>query len=109
MRKLLLSVACLFGMTGLVVAAEVTLLKHDAEKKEVTVKEGEKEAVYKYNDKTKVTFIDPQDGTVREGTLQAAVKILSNETIIVAQKKFEIVTDKDTVTEFKFKGKKKKT
>lgn len=106
MRKLLLALICVFGMSGLVFAAEVTLLKHDADKKEVTVKEGDKEVVYKYNDKTKVTIID-NNGDAKEGTLEAAVKILSKEKAL-GKLKFEVVTDKDTITELKLKGKKGK-
>jgi hypothetical protein len=105
MRKLLLTLICLFVMTGLVCAAEVTLLKHDADKKEVTVKDGEKEAVYKYNDKTKITFIDKDLGTSKEGSLDAALKLLNNQKFI--GKKFEVVTDKETILEFKIKLKKK--
>lgn len=106
MRKLLLALICVFGMSGLIFAAEVTLLKHDADKKEVTVKEGDKEVVYKYNDKTKVTIID-NNGDAKEGTLEAAVKILSKEKAL-GKLKFEVVTDKDTITELKLKGKKGK-
>jgi len=106
MRKLLLSLICVFGVTGLALAAEVTLLKHDPDKKEVTVKDGDKEVVYKYNDKTKVTFIDKDSGTSREGSLDAAEKILNKPTLI-GKLKFEVVADKDTVIEFKIKGKKK--
>jgi hypothetical protein len=106
MRKHLLVLCFVFGMTGLVTAAEVTLLKHDAEKKQVTVREGEKEVVYKYTDKTKVTLIDRQDGSVKEGTLDVATKLFSKETAI-NKLKFEITADKDTLTEIKLKGKKK--
>jgi hypothetical protein len=105
MRKLLLTWVCFFGMTGIVFAADITLLKHDADRKEVTVKDGEKEVVYKYNDKTKVTFIDKDLGTSREGSLDAAIKLLNNQKFI--GKKFEVVTDKDSILEFKIKLKKK--
>jgi hypothetical protein len=105
MRKLLLALICVFGMTGLVFATEVVLVKHDGDKKEVTVKEGEKEVVYKYTDKTKVSFID-KNGNAQEGTLEAAIKVLSNEKLI--GKKLEVVTEKDTITELKLKGRKGK-
>jgi len=104
-RKLLLALICVFGMTGLVLATEVVLVKHDGDKKEVTVKEGDKEVVYKYTDKTKVSFID-KSGNAQEGTLEAAIKVLSNEKLI--GKKFEVVTEKDTITELKLKGRKGK-
>jgi hypothetical protein len=106
MRKLFLALMCVFGMTGLVLSAEVTLLKHDADKKEVTVKDGEKEVVYKYTDKTKVSFID-KDGNAKDGTLEAAIKTLSNEKAI-GKLKFEVTTDKDTITEMKLNGRKGK-
>jgi hypothetical protein len=105
MRKLLLSVVCILGMSGLVLAAEVVLVKHDGDKKELTVKDGDKEVVYKYTDKTKVTFVD-KDGNTKEGTLEAATKILSNEKAM-GKLKFEVTTDKDTITELKMKGGKK--
>jgi hypothetical protein len=106
MRKLLLAVICMFFMTGIVIAGEVLLVKHDGDKKEVTVKDGDKEVVYKYTDKTKVTLID-KDGGTKDGTLETAVKILSNEKAM-GKLKFEVVTDKDTITEMKLKGRKGK-
>ena len=73
MRKLLLSLACLFFMAGLVVAAEVTIFKFDKEKKEVTVKEGDAEKTYKISDKTKFSTTD-KDGNAKEITYDDAVK-----------------------------------
>jgi hypothetical protein len=105
MRKLLLALTCIFGMTGLVLATEVTLLSHDPDKKEVKVKEGDKETTYKYNDKTKVIFTD-KDGNTKEGTLEAAVKMLSNDKA-KGKLKLDITTEKETITELKMKGKKK--
>ncbi len=107
MRKLLLSLIFVCGMAGLVLASEVTLLKHDADKKEITVKDGDKEVVLKYTDKTKVTMVD-KDGGTKEGTLEAATKILSNEKA-QGKLKFEVETDKDhNITEMKLKGRKGK-
>jgi hypothetical protein len=54
-------------MAGLVVAAEVTLVKYDPEKKEVTVKEGDVEKTYKLTDKTKVFVI--RDGKAEDATV----------------------------------------
>jgi hypothetical protein len=105
MRKLLLSLTCLLFMTGFVIAVEVTLVKFDGDKKEVTVKEGDAEKTYKITDKTKVSFID-KDGNAKEGTLDAATKILSNDKF--KGKKFEITTDKEDITEIKLKAKKGK-
>lgn len=101
MRKPVLAVACLIGMAGLVVAAEVTLVRYDAAKKEVTVKEGEAEKTYKLTDKTKYTFVD-QAGTAKDGTLEAAEKTLKNEKA-PGKAKFDITTAGDTITEMKFK------
>jgi hypothetical protein len=106
MRKLFLSLGCMLLMTGLVVAAEVTLVKYDAAKKEVTVKEGDKEATYKITDKTKIVFID-KDGNAKEGTLEAVEKILSNEKA-AGKAKFDVTADKGTATELKFKLRKGK-
>ena len=53
MRKLLCALATVAFMAGLVVAAEVTVVKYDKDKNEITVKEGEKEATYKLTDKVK--------------------------------------------------------
>jgi|HubBroStandDraft_5_1064220.scaffolds.fasta_scaffold930785_2 hypothetical protein len=107
MRKMVLSMICLLGMSGLLLATEVTLIKHDPDKGEVKVKDGDKETVLKYNDKTKVTFIDRDDGTSKEGTLEAALKLFNTEKL-VGKLKFEVTTDKDTIVELKIKGKKKK-
>jgi hypothetical protein len=107
MRKLLLSLVCLLFATGIVMAAEVTLVGYDGETKALTVKEGEKEITYKINDKTKVTFID-QDGKSTDGTLEAAAKVLSKDKA-KGKLKFELIADKDSnVTELKMKGKKAK-
>src|SRR3954470_17168610 len=66
MRKLLLSVATMLFMAGLVVAAEVTLVKYDKDKKEITVKDDkDKEHTYKVTDKTKFTL------TTKDGDKEA--------------------------------------
>ena len=105
MRKLLLSLACLGFMAGLTCAAEVMLLKYDVEKKEVTVKDGDAEKTYKITDKTKVSVID-KDGTAKEATLEAAIKVLSNDK--TKGKKIDIATDKNAVTELKIKARRGK-
>src|SRR4051812_29084774 len=61
MRKLALAIATMLFMAGLVVAAEVTIIKYDKDKKEVTVKDGEKEKTYKITDKTKFS-VTTKDG-----------------------------------------------
>ena len=106
MRKLLMSLACMLFMTGLVIAAEVTLVKFDGDKKEVTVKEGDAEKTYKITDKTKVSFID-KDGNAKDGTLEAATKVLGSKNA-PGKMKFEITTDKGDITEMKLKARKGK-
>lgn len=107
MRKLLLSLGCLLFMTGLVLATEVTLLKYDGEKKEVTVKDGDTEKTYKLTDKTSVLFIIDKDGSTKKGTLDAAAKVLGSDNF--KGKRFEISTSKDTITEMKLKAKRSKS
>ncbi len=100
MRKLLLSLVCLMFLAGVTFAVEAVFVKFDGEKKELTVKEGDKENVYKITDKTKVSIID-KDGNAKE----AEVKVLSKAK--EGKTKLDITTDKDTVTEVKLKlGKK---
>jgi hypothetical protein len=107
MRKLMLSLAALFFMAGLVVAAEVTLVKYDAAKKEVTVKDKDgKEATYKLTDKTKVTTVD-KDGNKKEGKLENVEKLLGNEKL-AGKAKLDITTEGGNITEITTKGGKKK-
>lgn len=105
MRKLLLSLACLFFMAGLVVAAEVTLVKFDKEKKEVTVKEGDAEKTYKISDKTKFSSTD-KDGNAKEISYEDALKGLSNPKA-EGKMKFDITVKDGEITEAKMKGRKK--
>lgn len=107
MRKLVLSLTCLLFLAGVVAAAEVTLVKYDDDKKELTVKDGGAEKTYKLTDKTKIVFIDT-DGVAKEGTLKAATKVLTNPKAVEKKLKIDITTDKDAVTELKLKGKKGK-
>src|SRR6266508_4238359 len=102
MRKLLLSLAALFFMAGLVVAAEVTLVKFDKDKKEVTVKDGDKEKTYKITDKTKFSTTD-KDGNAKETTYEKAEARLSNEKA-AGKLKLDITADGDKLTEVKYKG-----
>ena len=104
MRKLLMAALCVVFMAGIVVAAEVTLVKFDSKTKEVTVKEGEKEVTYKLTDKTKYSTTT-KDGA-KEGKYEDFEKRLSSDKA-VGKMKIDITTDKDTITEFKVKGGKK--
>jgi len=109
MRKLLLSVATMLFMAGLVVAAEVTLVKFDKDKKEVTVKDDkDKEHTYKITDKT--TFsVTGKDGD-KDVKYEFIEKMLTNEKYVGSGKaKWDITTDGDKITaaKMKFGGKKK--
>ncbi len=57
MRKLFFAVATMLFMAGLVIAAEGTMTKVDTDKKEIVVKDGDKEVTLKYTDKVKVTLV----------------------------------------------------
>jgi len=99
MRKFLLSLSCLLLLAGVTYAADAVFVKFDSEKKELTVKEGDKDNVYKITDKTKVSIVD-KDGNATAGELKLLEKAKSGKT------KIEILTDKDIVTEIKMKKKK---
>jgi hypothetical protein len=105
MRKLLMSFSCLLFMAGLVVATEVTLVKYDGEKKEVTVKDGAAEKTYRLTDKTKVFVL--KDGKAEDSTVDTAIKLLSNGKA-KGKLKFDITTDKDSIAELKLKPRKSK-
>ena len=106
MRKLLLSLACLCFTSGVMLATEVTLLRYDGEKKELTVKEGSKESTYRLTENTKVSFVD-KNGKAKDGTLEAAIKILGNPKAVEKMLKLDITADKDIVKELKLPGSKK--
>jgi hypothetical protein len=106
MRKFLLALLCTAGITGLALASEVTLVKYDKDKKELTVKEESGEKTYKLTEKAKFTFTD-QDGKETVGDFAAAEKMLKNEKA-AGRAKLDIAVEKDTITAVKFKGRKKK-
>ena len=105
MRKLLMALASTLVMTGLVVAAEVTLVKYDPEKKAVTVKEGDVEKTYTLTDKTRVYVI--RDGKAEDATVDTAIKVLGNDRA-KGRLKFELIADKDSIAELKLKPRKGK-
>jgi hypothetical protein len=105
MRKLLLSFTVLLFMAGLVVAAEVTLIKFDREKKEVTVKEGEDEKTYKITDKTKFSAVD-KDGNAKELAYDDAVKGLGNPKA-EGKLKFNVTVKDGEIVEAKMRARKK--
>jgi hypothetical protein len=105
MRKLLSAFLCVVFMAGIVVAAEVTLVKFDAKTKEITVKDADgKEATYKITDKTKFSTVTKDE--TKEGKYEDFEKRLSSDKA-AGKMKMDLTTDKDTVTEFKVKGGKK--
>ncbi len=106
MRKLLSSLICVFAMAGLVVAGEVTLLKFNKDKKEVTVKDGDAEKTYKITDKTKFVGVD-KDGTTKDISYDDAVKGLSNPKA-EGRLKFDVTVKDGEITEAKVKARKGK-
>jgi hypothetical protein len=98
MRKPLLALACLLFQVGTTLAAEVTFLMYDSAKKELTVKDGDAERTYKLTDKTKITAVG-KNGTTKALELKVLEKATEGKT------KFEVVLDKETVAEIKFKKK----
>src|SRR5262245_50711569 len=105
MRKHLLALAGMLFITGLVVAAEVTLVKYDPEKKAVTVKEGDVEKTYTLTEKTKVYVI--RDGKAEDATVDTAIKVLGNDRA-KGKLKFELTPDKDEIAEMKLRPRKGK-
>src|SRR6476620_9157588 len=103
MRKFVMSLVMVLFMAGLVCAVEATLVKGDAEKKEVTVKEGDKETTYKYTDKLKVSLIIDKDGNTKEGTVADFEKRFKagkgGKGKGKGGAKLDITVDKDTLTE----------
>jgi hypothetical protein len=97
MRKFVLSVLALFVCVGLTIAAQVTFVKYDEDKKELTVKEDDKEKTYKITDKT--TF-KRNDKDVAADKASGSLKKMKADT------KFEITVDGDKLTEVKLPGKK---
>ena len=77
MRKLLTSLALVLFMAGLVVAAEVTVLSYDKDKKEVTVMDGDKKVTAKITDSTKVYRLD-KDGNKTDAKVETLTQRLEN-------------------------------
>ena len=100
MRKFLAAVLFTAGLAGLALAGEVTLVKYDKDKKEVTVTAESVEKVYKLTDKT--TF---KNGDKEIKKVEAGFTRLEK---MKADAKFEITADKETATEIKFAAPKDK-
>jgi len=97
MRKFVLSMLALFVCVGLTIAAQVTFVKYDEDKKALTVKEGDKEKTYTITDKT--TFKRNDKDVASDKALPALKKMK-------ADAKLEITVDGDKLTEVKLPGKK---
>ena len=105
MRKFLLAAIALFVSVGLTLAASVTFLGYDKEKKELKVKDGDAEKTYKVSDATKFKTGD-KDVANDKGVAQLE-KMDSNDKA-KGKAKMEITTDGDKVTEIKQAERKKK-
>lgn len=100
MRKFALAALALLCSFGLVIAGEVVFVKYNEDKKELTVKDGDKEVTLKITDKT--TFKRGDKDVPADKALPILAKGKEGKS------KYEITTDKDTATEIKFVGGKKK-
>lgn len=103
MRKYALSMAALLAFVGFTLAVEVTFVKWDGAKNELTVKEGDKEATYKVTDKTKVKMgdMDVEIEKAKKGWEKGGDKM-------AGKAKMDITVEKGEITEIKTKGGKKK-
>jgi hypothetical protein len=101
MRKLLTAAALLL-LSGLVAAAEVTLVSFDREKKEVKVKEGDDEKTYRITDRTKFFAVD-QNKVSKELSYDDALKGLGNPKS-EGKLKFEIAAKDGELVEAKLKA-----
>ena len=106
MRKLLLVLIGLLLASGIAAAVEVTLVSFDADEKQVTVKEGEAQKVYRITDATKFYGVDPE-GKAREMTYDDAVKGLGNPKA-ENRLKFNVTVKDEEIVEAKFAAKKRK-
>ena len=99
MRKFLLALTALAVSAGFALAGEVKFVSYDKEKKELKVKDGDAEKVYKLGDKT---AFKNGDKDVKDKS-----KAMERFEKMKAGAKFELTADKDEVTEVKFAAAKK--
>src|SRR5947209_3846787 len=105
MRKFAMAVAALFACVGLVMAAEVTFVSYDKEKKELVVKDGDKETTYKVGDK--VTFkMGDKDLESAKG-IEMLEKWGGDEKA-KGKRKLDVTAEKDELKEIKYTPRKKK-
>ena len=107
MRKFVLAGVALFFTVGLALAAEVTFIKYDKEKKELTVKDkDDKETTYKVTEKT--TFKRGEKDVPNEKGIEALERMEEGGKS-KGRSKMDIETEKKELKEVKFRaGKKKK-
>lgn len=100
MRKFVLSAVALMLTLGLTLAGEVMFVSYDKEKKELKVKDGDKEKTYKITESTTFKNGD-KEIKKKENALTRLEKMKANV-------KFDLTAEKDDVTEIKFAAPKKK-
>jgi len=101
MRKLIVAVLSLLVTTGLLLAAPAVLIfkSYDKDKKELIVKDGDKEITYKLNDKT--TYKDGDKDLDADKVADRISKLKEGKS------KLEITAKDDVATEVKFVARKK--
>ena len=94
MRKLIVAALSLMLSARLLLAAPVLFVSYDKEKKELKVKDGDKETTYKLNDKTTYKMGDKDVPADKVGDALSKLK--------EGKSKLEITAEKDVATEVKF-------
>jgi hypothetical protein len=97
MRKLICTLCAMFLIAGLVAAAEVGFVKYDGDKKELTVKEGDKESTYKISEKVKITSTDKDGNNAKDVKLEDFTE--KNLKKINEKRKYEIKVEDKVITE----------
>jgi hypothetical protein len=109
MRKLLGTLGVMLLMAGLLVAAEGTISKVDLDNKTVTIKEGDKDNDYKFDDKVKVTIAAGKGkggkGQPKEGTYADFEKALKVGEKLTFEAKDGMLTEVKIAGKGKGKGK----
>jgi hypothetical protein len=108
MRKFALAATAFCVFVGVTLATEVVFLGYDKEKKELKVKEDDKEKTYKVTDKVTFKTItkDGDKDLDNAKGIERLEKMDGNEKI-KGKAKIEITADKDELKEVKIKGGKK--
>lgn len=91
MKKIVLAMLIMFAAAGLTIAAVGVVVKVDEAKKEITIKEGDKEKTYKWTDDT-VTKRKGKDGEVKETKVSEKTwKFLKADTKIDFEAKDDVI------------------